>query len=153
MRSTPWAPVIIFAAAGRRIGSKGIDGLADPVAYRLIQGQERLPGARPPLDPVRHRGYSQVLPQLPGVLLAHALQRRGELSRDNGSQPLAMLGEIHHVPARGITGRTGHSRRPLDWQLAHDLRVTRLKPAGRPTARKPPSLSPAAASTNTQSAA
>jgi hypothetical protein len=42
-----------------------------------------------------------------------------------------MLGEIHHVPARGITGRTGHSRRPLDWQLAHDLRVTRLQP-GRP---------------------
>src|ERR1022692_663291 len=41
-----------------RIRSKGIDGLADPAAYRLIQGQERLPGARPPLDPVRHRCYS-----------------------------------------------------------------------------------------------
>ena len=152
MRSTPWAHVIIFAAAGRG-GSKGIDGLADPVAYRLIQGQERLPGARPPLDPVRHRGYSQVLPQLPGVLLAHALQRRGELSRDNGSQPLAMLGEIHHVPARGITGRTGHSRRSLDGQLAHDVKVTGLEPAGRPSARNPPSLSSVAASTNTRAAA
>jgi hypothetical protein len=28
------------------------------------------------------------------------------------------------VPARGITGGTGYSRRPIHWQLAHSLSVT-----------------------------
>ena len=28
-----------------RIGSQGLDCLSDPAAYRLVQGQERLPGA------------------------------------------------------------------------------------------------------------
>ena len=58
MRSTPWAPVIIFPAAGRGSAGEGIKGLADPAAYRLVQGQERLAGPRPPLSPVRHRRYS-----------------------------------------------------------------------------------------------
>ena len=29
------------------------------------------------------------------------------------------------MPARGIAGGTGDSRRPIDWQLAYNLRVTR----------------------------
>jgi hypothetical protein len=29
------------------------------------------------------------------------------------------------MPARGIAGGTGDSRRPIDWQLAHNVRVTR----------------------------
>jgi hypothetical protein len=37
------------------------------------------------------------------------------------------------VPARG----TGHSRRPIDWQLAYYLRVTRPQSwTGRPTANQ-----------------
>ena len=121
-----------------RVGSKGINCLADPAAYRLSQGQERLPGARRHSIRYRHRGYSpasaltcshgiespgsasacraggisQVLQQLTGVLLAHALQRLGELGWDDGRQPLPALGEVHHVPARGITGGAGFSGVP-----------------------------------------
>ena len=40
------------------------------------------------------------------------------------------------MPARGIAGGTGDSRRPIDWQLAHNLRVTRPSWTGCPTANQ-----------------
>jgi hypothetical protein len=64
----------------------------------------------------RRGGVRQVLEQLTGVLLAHALQGLGELSRNDGSQPFPALGEVHHMPPRGIPSGTGHPRRPVSWQ-------------------------------------
>jgi hypothetical protein len=61
-----------------------------------------------------------------------SFQRLGEPGRDDDSQAFPLLGEAHHVLARG----TGDSRRSIDWQLAYNLRVTRPELDRPPTANQ-----------------